>query len=99
MKTFVFFKLRFKSHCLQYFSRKSSFSCNPFLESENIAKSSAKSKELIYMLNNSGDSLSADCVLCFSISIGRTFINKSKNIVLRISSCLSPIDVLNGVEA
>ena len=73
--TFIFFKLRFKSHCLQHFSKKSSFSYNPFLVRENIAKSSAKNKELICVLNNSGDSLSSDCVLCFSISIGRSSIN------------------------
>ena len=52
--TFVFFKLRLKSHFMQYFSKESSFSCNPFLVRENIAKSSAKSKELICVLNNSG---------------------------------------------
>ena len=96
--TFVFFKLRLKSHCLQYLSKKPSFSCNPFLVRENIVKSSAKSKELICLLNNYGDSLSSDWALCFSNSIGRSFINKLKNIVLKISPCLSPIDVLNGVE-
>ena len=94
----VFFRLRLKSHCLQYFSKKSSFSCNQFLVRENIAKSSAKCKELICALNNSGDSLSSDCVVCFSNSVGRSFINKVKNIVLKISPCLSPIGVLNGVE-
>ena len=96
--TFVFFKLRLKSHCLQYFSKKSSFSCNPFLVRENIAKSPAKSKEIICVLSHSGDSLFLDRLLCFSNSIGRSFINKLKNIVLKISPCLSPIDVLNGVE-
>ena len=96
--TFVFFKLRFKSHCLQYFSKQSSFSCNPFLVKKNITKSPAKSKEHIFILNNSKDSLSSECVLCFDDSIGRSFTNKLKNIVLKISPCLSPIDVLNGVE-
>ena len=50
------------------------------------------------MLNNSGDKLSSDCVLAFSNRIGRSFINKLKSIVPRISPCLSPVDVLNGVE-
>ena len=54
--------------------------------------------ELISVLNNSGDSLSSDWVLCFSNSIGRSFINTLRHIVLRIPPCLSPIDVLNGVE-
>ena len=96
--TFVYSKLGFKSHCLQYFSKKSGFSCNPFLVKENMAKSPAKSKELIYVLNSSRDSLSSECVLCFSNSIGRSFINKLENIVLKILPYLSPIDVLNGVE-
>ena len=74
------------------------FSFNPFFVRENVAKSSSKSKELICVLNNSGDSLSSDYVLHFSNSIGRSFINKLKNIVFRISPCLRPIDVLNGVE-
>ena len=69
MTTFVFFKLRLKTHCLQYFSKKSSFSYNPFLVRENIAKSSAKSKELICLLNNSRNSPSLDCALCFSNSL------------------------------
>ena len=99
MMAFVFFKLRFKSHCLHYFSKISSFSCNPFLVRKNIAKSTAKSKEFISVLNKSGDSLSSDCVSCFSNYIGRSFINKLKNIVLKISPCLSSIDLLNGVEA
>ena len=43
---------------------------------ENIAKSSAKSKELISVLNNSGDWLSSDYVLGFSNSIDRLFVNK-----------------------
>ena len=38
MMTFEFLKLRFKSHFLQYFSKKSSFYCNPFLVRKNIAK-------------------------------------------------------------
>ena len=96
--TFVFFKLRFKSYCLWYFSKKSSFSCNPLLVKENITKSPPKSKELICVLNNSRDSLSSEYVLCFSNSIGRSFINKLKNVIPKISPCLSPIDVLNGVE-
>ena len=65
---------------------------------ENIARSSAKSKELISVLNNSGDWFSSDYVLDFSNSIYRSFINKLKKIALRIPPCLSPIDVLNGVE-
>ena len=68
MMTFVFFKLRFKSHCLQYFSKISSFSCNPFLVRENIAKSSAKSKKLISVLDYSGDSFFRLC-MCHGISI------------------------------
>ena len=35
--TFVFLKLRLKSHYLQYFSKESSFSCNPFSVRENVA--------------------------------------------------------------
>ena len=85
MMTFVLFKLRFKSHCLQYFSKGSSFSYNTFLVRENIAKSFPKSKEIIRVLNNSRDSPSSDCVLFFSNSISRSFINKLKNIVLKIS--------------
>ena len=50
------------------------------------------------MLNNSGDSLSSDWVLCFSNCIARSFITKLKNIVLKISPFLSHIDVPNGVE-
>ena len=65
---------------------------------DNIAKSSAKSKKRIYVLNNSGDSLYFDYALCFFNSIGRSFINHLKNIVLRLSPCLCPRDVLNGVE-
>ena len=74
---FVFFKLRFKSHFLQYFSN---FSCNPFLENENISESSMKSKELICVLNNSGNTLSSYCASYFSNSIGGSFINNLKNI-------------------
>ena len=65
---------------------------------EYITKSSAKSKKHIWMLNNFGHLLSSDYVLCFSNSTGRSFINKLKNIVLRISPCLSPIVAPNRVE-
>ena len=58
---------------------------------ENTAKSSAKSKELICVLNNSEYSFSSDCVLCLSNRIGKSFINKLKKIVLKISPCLSPV--------
>ena len=37
-------------------------------------------------------------ILRFFNSTGRSFINKLKNIVLKISPCLSPTDVLNIVE-
>ena len=83
--TFVFFKLRFKSHYLQYFPKVSTFSCTTFFVRENIAKSFPKSEEIICVLNNSRDSPFSDYVLCFSNSISRLFINKLKNIVLKIS--------------
>ena len=92
---FVFFKLRFKSHCLQYFSN---FSCNSFLEKENISESSTKSKEIICVLNNSGNPLSSCCALYFSNIIDRSSINKLKNIFVKIPPCFSPVDVLHGFE-
>ena len=65
---------------------------------ETIAKSSLNSEELICVLNNSVDSPSSDCVLCFSNGSRRSFTNNLKNIILKTSPCLSPIDVLNGVD-
>ena len=65
---------------------------------ENIAKSSATSKGLICVLNNSGYSLSLDNVSGLSNSTGKSFINKLKKTVLRTSPSSRPIVVLTVVE-
>ena len=97
--TLVFFKLSSEFYCFQYLSKISSSSYNPFWEIENIAKSSAKSKDRFLALDNSGLSLSSNRVFCFSNNIGRSFINKLKNNrFIKTSLFLSSIDVLNGVE-
>ena len=93
-----FFKLSSKSHCMRNFSKVSSFYCNPCWVRENIAKSSTKSKDFILAIDNFRVSLSSDCVFCFSNNTGRSFINKLKNNGLKVSPCLSPINVLNRVE-
>ena len=66
---------------------------------ENIAKSSAKSKELILASNSFGVALSSDRAFCVSNNTGTLFMHKLKNNGLNISPCLSPIDVLNRIEA